>query len=321
MFKRINSLFHPDRFQGIGKTRRYFEGWYFKMVSKDENTALAIIPGVAMDEKGVQHAFIQILDGNKLAAQYHTFHIDAFKYRTDRFDVTIGDNHFTNDRIEVNLPLITGKLEFKNLIKWPGNLFSPGIMGPFTFIPFMECNHGILSMDHSIAGSLKIKDEDVDFNGGRGYSEKDWGHSFPSAYFWMQSNHFSDPEISFKASVARIPWLGTSFTGFISGLWYKGRLYQFTTYNSTQITKSFADKDKVELMFRNFKHNLHITAHRNHETELASPVAGYMEGRISESMAAKIDVKLLRKNGTVIFEDTGRSAALEVAGEIDKIVI
>jgi len=100
-------------------------------------------------------------------------------------------------------------------------------MGPYTFAPFMECNHGIVSMDHGISGSLVINGEEIDFTGGRGYIEKDWGHSFPSAYIWMQSNHFAANGISFKASVARIPWLTGNFTGFISGLMIDGRLYPF----------------------------------------------------------------------------------------------
>ncbi|MEZ4893124.1 MAG: tocopherol cyclase family protein [Saprospiraceae bacterium] len=37
---------------------------------------------------------------------------------------------------------------------------------------------------------LTINGEELDFTGGKGYMEKDWGRSFPSAYFWMQTNHF-----------------------------------------------------------------------------------------------------------------------------------
>ena len=50
---------------------------------------------------------------------------------------------------------------------------SPGIMGPYSFIPFMECYHGILSMNHKILGSLKYNDENISFNGGKCYMEKD----------------------------------------------------------------------------------------------------------------------------------------------------
>jgi hypothetical protein len=33
-----------------------------------------------------------------------------------------------------------------------------------------------------IDGKLTIADQDHDFSGGRGYIEKDWGQSFPSAW-------------------------------------------------------------------------------------------------------------------------------------------
>lgn len=45
-------------------------------------------------------------------------------------------------------------------------------MGPFAFVPFMECYHGIVSMDHIIQGELEIDGATVDFSNGRGYMEK-----------------------------------------------------------------------------------------------------------------------------------------------------
>ena len=45
-------------------------------------------------------------------------------------------------------------------------------MGPYSFIPFMECYHGILSMNHKILGSLKYNDENISFNEGKGYMER-----------------------------------------------------------------------------------------------------------------------------------------------------
>lgn len=56
---------------------------------------------------------------------------------------------------------------------------SPGIMGWYAWVPTMECYHGVVSLDHAISGKLMIEDQAHDFNGGRGYIEKDWGKSFP----------------------------------------------------------------------------------------------------------------------------------------------
>jgi tocopherol cyclase len=321
MFKKLHSLFHPEQFQGWGKTKRYFEGWYFKIVTEDQSKAFAFIPGIAMDVNGNQQAFIQVLDGKKRTAEYHKFDIKEFLPTSGKFEIGIADNSFSNDSMRLNLPSAQGQLHFSELTSWPNSWYSPGIMGPYSFVPFMECYHGILSMDHSIEGQMIIHGETIDFTNGRGYIEKDWGQSFPNAYFWMQSNHFSQSGISVKASVANIPWLGNSFVGFIAGVWLHDQLIQFTTYNGSKLIKSFANKNKVVLVFENKKYKLEIRAHRETPTKLASPISGFMDGRIEESMTSSIDVQLFDKiKHNILLIDTGNSAGLEVAGEVKKIM-
>ena len=68
MLNKLHAFFNPEQFQGWGKKRQYFEGWYFKIVNADESKALAIIPGIAMDAQGNRQAFIQVLDGKKKTA-------------------------------------------------------------------------------------------------------------------------------------------------------------------------------------------------------------------------------------------------------------
>ena len=120
----------------------------------------------------------------------------------------IDKNRFTTHSVDLDLPNIKGSLKFENVTPWSSSLFSPGIMGPFSFVPFMECYHGILSMDHSITGELSIKDKNIDFTSGRGYTEKDWGHSFPIGYVWMQSNHFSESKNEIqKGIIELLNWL------------------------------------------------------------------------------------------------------------------
>lgn len=320
MIKRLNALFHPEQYQGWGKTQRYFEGWYYKVVNAEETKAFAFIPGIAMDENGEKQAFIQILDGKKRTAEYHKFDATEFCPCNGKFEVLIANNFFSNNILKLDLPTVQGQLSFHQQRPWPSHFYSPGIMGPFSFVPFMECYHGILSMDHIITGELIINKEKIDFTNGRGYMEKDWGHSFPSAYFWMQTNHFSQPGISLKASVANIPWLGSSFVGHIAGVWLQNRLIQFTTYNGSRLLKSIADKEKVELVLENANHRLEIIAQREKATLLASPIAGFMDGRIEESMTSTIEVLLIdKKKNTIILQDTGRNAGLEVAGNIESL--
>jgi len=318
---RLHALFHPGEYHGWGRKRRYFEGWYYKVINRQEDRAYAFIPGIAMNETGEQHAFVQVLDGKKKLAEYHTFPPEAFRPSPGRLDIRIAGNRFTPDRLELDLPDIRGKLEFSGRIPWPVRWYSPGIMGPYAFVPFMECYHGILSMDHTISGELIMSGKSVDFTGGRGYMEKDWGHTFPSAYIWMQTNHFTFPGVSFKASVAKIPWLGSSFTGFIAGFYDGKRLYRFTTYNGTKLERCHANQETVELVLQNGKVRLEIQASRDHATALASPVGGLMDGRISESMTSELELRLTDlKENKIIFRDKARNVALEVAGKIEEIL-
>jgi hypothetical protein len=322
LFTKLHSFFNPEQFQGWGKTKKYFEGWYFKVVNANETKAFAFIPGIAMDENGNKQAFVQVLDGKRKTADYHRFDADRFEPTAKKFFVSIGKNSFSEKHLRLQLPGVSGELNFSGNIGWPKPFYSPGIMGPYAFAPFMECYHGIVSMDHVINGELIIDNSAIDFNNGRGYIEKDWGRSFPSAYFWLQTNHFSEPGISLKASVAKIPWIRNSFTGFIAGVWLKDKLIRFTTYNSTVLKKSFADKEKLELMMENRNYRLEILSHRDKATALASPILGLMDGRIEESMTAKTEVQLFdKKTKSFLLNDTGRNTAVEVAGKIKEIFV
>tara|TARA_B100001248_G_C27115548_1_gene333276 strand:+ start:43 stop:330 length:288 start_codon:yes stop_codon:yes gene_type:complete len=51
IFKRINAVFNPECYHGWGIDKRFFEGWYFKIISSDQNFAYAFITGVAMDKR------------------------------------------------------------------------------------------------------------------------------------------------------------------------------------------------------------------------------------------------------------------------------
>ncbi len=318
----LNNIFHPERFQGWNKKRQYFEGWYFKMVSESGNDALAIIPGIAMDEQGNKQAFIQVLDGKRKTAAYHRFPFELFTSSKKSFEISIGNNVFSSKLIQLDLEHIKGTLNFTGNIPWPKRFWSPGIMGPYSFVPFMECYHGIVSMNHTIDGEFILHGNKVDFSKGKGYLEKDWGKSFPSAYIWMQSNHFMNADVSLKCSVAKIPWMGTSFVGFIAGLWWNNQLIRFTTYNQSSIKKSFADLEHVIVILENSRYELEIIAVRDTPTALASPILGLMDGRIEETMNAVLHVKLTdQKSGNILYIDKGKHGGLEVAGKVNELFI
>ncbi len=72
----------PEKYHGKENSRPYFEGWYFKLSSPEDDFSLAVIPGVSMgqDEKD-DHSFIQVLFGNN--SHYVKFPRDKFKCKKD----------------------------------------------------------------------------------------------------------------------------------------------------------------------------------------------------------------------------------------------
>lgn len=321
----LRNVWRPEAYHGFGKRPPYFEGWYFKMVDATEQHRYAIIPGVFIGaEPGSSHAFVQTLDGVTGRSTYHRYPFEAFVAAQDRLDIRVGPNRFRRDAISLDITgtrqMVQGELRFSGGHPWPVTLTSPGIMGWYALVPFMECYHGVLSFDHAISGQLTVDGETLDFSGGRGYIEKDWGQSFPQAWIWMQSNHFSTPGASLTASVAIIPWLRSSFTGFIAGLWHDGRLYRFATYTGAQIERQETTDQSVTLHYvdrRRKGHRLEIVATRTHGGLLHSPERVAMLQRVTESLTATIRVKLIElDSGRVVFEDEGRHAGLEVVGDL-----
>jgi tocopherol cyclase len=324
----LDLTFHPERYHGYEKKPPFFEGWYYKMVSADRATRYAIIPGIFLsDDPARHHAFIQVFDGVSGRATYHRYPAEAFEAGKDRFYVRVGESLFTHDRIvlaidDVDLR-VSGELRFASPIAWPTTPFSPGIMGPFGYLPFMECYHGVLGLDHAVEGCLLIDDVPHDFTHGRGYIEKDWGQSFPSGWVWMQSNHFAQPGMSLTASIAEIPFAGTSFIGHIVGLWHQGVLHRFTTYLGAPTEKLDIDEAHVEWTLRNRTHRLQIRAHRAEATPLPGPDKIEMGKRVPETLRSRIELTLtpLKAGSPPSFVGVGECAALEVAGDWERLIV
>lgn len=326
MVNYIKKVMNPVWYHGHGKKPPFFEGWYFKCVTANESQKWAFIPGIFKNKAADKsHAFVQVLDGNNGSAYYHRYEADDFQAKDMAFDVQLGNNQFQIDYIQFDiddhLGKITGELRFQNQHPWDVNIFVPGVMGPFGWLPFLECYHGICSLDHTIEGSLNIYGNEIDFSGGRGYIEKDWGQSFPTGYIWQQSNHFEEIGTSLTASFATVPNVGRTFAGFIVGLWHEKQLYPFTTYNGAKIEYVHVTDEQVTWALRNRKYRLEVEATRAEGGLLLGPERENMHMRVDETLKSTIQVRLIeRSSNFVIFEGSGRNAALEVVGDLSMIV-
>lgn len=310
----------PFTFQGKNKKDEYFEGWYFKHVSADLKRIISFIPGISKGKDS--HAFIQVIiscsndDNNIINTYYYRFPIESFSCSRDPFNLVINGNKFSNEGIELNLKnreiSIQATIKFSEFVPIKRNILSPNAMGCFAYIPFMQCNHDIISMNHNINGYVAIDNRIIDFKHGKGYIEKDWGLSFPKEYIWLQSNHFKDNSASIMFSLAHIPFMGTEFQGFICNITFKEEEHRFATYNNSRVDKLIYSENLLEIVVTKRAYKLFIHVNLNeHSGSLKAPINGDMNNIIKEGLSGRAHIRLL-KNSNILFEDTGSPCAIEI---------
>jgi hypothetical protein len=306
-------------FQGKNKKKHYFEGWYFKCISADRKQAIAIIPGMAIDPKGKKHAFIQVINAVTGKTWYHHFSDADFTALADQFEVKIEQNTFNAQGLSLNIDTaeggVKGKLTFDNIHPFPSGRKNPGIMGPFGMIPLMECYHAIIDLYHEIKGVIQLDGEELDFNGGVGYIEKDYGRSFPKTYLWLQASHFATSNATFVFSRARIPFLGREFPGFFAYFTnFEALTCRFATYNHSRLETWEVDKEEGSCTGKLVgpAGTLTFKAQMKGGGRLRAPVDGLMDREIIESITAEVWVKLTDRQGNVLFESTSSEAGMEI---------
>ena len=317
MFSKIWNSF---LFQGNLNKKKYFEGWYYKMVTSDQSYTLALIPGISLNEDNT-HAFVQVfitsLDSGKktIKTDYIVYEINDFSFDRKNLKLTVDKNDFFTNKIKLEINKdqteISGELEFKDIIPIRRTIIRPSIMGFFAYIRFMECYHGVISLTHNISGKLKLNGKEVNFDGGKGYIEKDWGKSFPESYVWMQSNHFSNSGTCLMLSHATIPFLGLKFKGLIAVLYFNKKEYRFATYNFSRVKVVEVKKNYVHYVIKKFKYKLEIEAWNSETTNLKSPKEGAMNQTIKEGLSGEIKINLYHKSD-LIYSDTGLKSGLEI---------
>ena len=323
----MKTILNPDLFHGNKKKLNFFEGWYFKIVDKKGLYKLAIIPGIALGNKDLDHhSFIQVVDCKNIKYNYIKFKKSDFSYDNTQgiFNVSILSNEFSLSHMNLNLVYIDsnkkytikGSLEFTDIFKWNGSILNPGSMGFYNYLNFMECYAQVCALDGNIIGSLNINGEEIDFTGGSVYIEKNWGSSFPRSWVWIQSNDFDTPDVSITCSLATIPFPVRDFKGFLIGLRIKDKFYKFTTINRSKLTIKQINND-MNLVITNKNYKLTLHAHSNIDDFVLcyGPKNGHMVPMVKETLCANVDVILEdTKNNTIIFNETGRNTGVEYGG-------
>lgn len=261
-------------------------------------------------------------------------------------------NHYEQKHLSVK-----GKIEMINQTRIPTSTLNPGVMGPFAFLPFLECYHGIVSMYHDANGKVDFTNSDgtlessISLDQGTGYIEKDHGIRFPKSWIWLQTHSFhQNPKsrgssLLFSAadvptlsdSVSKIPKVGeflvakTMMTGFLlvfyhaeSKKTYNLSLFTGATINRIDFKYVTEADDRlfqladIKVSLRNVSIQLNVRRELGQGIPLRAPTSKEMHLAIEESLNVEVHVQLF-VDGALAFDDVGKEAGLEVVGDIIKI--
>lgn len=287
-------------FRSTRETGPYFEGWYFKHQNR-QGQILALIPAFHTDREGRRTASLQVISGDK------SWWLEYPEAQVSRrpLQVQVGQCSFGSRGMELQIRReglsLQGALQYG-----PFTPLRSDIMGPFRFFAGMQCSHGVISMGHSLSGTLELNGERLDFTGGTGYIETDRGRSFPSRYLWTQCVWDGAEQGSLMLAIAAIPLPVGSFTGCICSVLYQGREYRLATYRGARIEAWSPSGAAI----RQGKYRLEAELLNEQRQPLRAPVEGSMERTIHESLRAEVHCRF-RQGNRLLFQHTDPCASFE----------
>jgi len=275
--------------------RNYFCGWYYRCQSDCQT--LAVIPSFHKARAG-DFCMIQLITDTE------SFHVQlpCSDYEESSGQMTIADSQFGMDGITLDIETadlsVTGSLRFGTLTP-----IQYDIMGPFRYIPYLQCRHSVFSMRHCVDGELRINDKTYVFQNATGYMEGDRGYSFPREYVWTQCS-FSNGAL--MLSIADIPFGVFHFTGVIGIVLLEEKEYRLATYLGAKAVKITQE----EILVRQGKYTLTIKPQQFSGHPLPAPIAGAMERTIHEHPSCKVHYHF-EKDGVRILGMDAPNAAFE----------
>ena len=322
----MNTLKNPNLYHGKNKTKNFFEGWYYRIVTKDNSRTFAFIPGISLGNNAVEnHSFIQLLDGNNKFYHYFKYNETSFSTKNNPFKVRIDNNSFRMNGISLDIYKdslsLKGYLVFSNIRKWDDSTLNPGSMGFYNYLTFMECYSQVCAINGTCSGILNYNGEVIDFTGGTVYIEKNWGKSFPLEWLWVQCNTFNDNRCSLTCSFGHIPFPIKSFKGFLIAITVDDILYKFTTLNKSKITMDLSNDVEVIATNKNLRLTFKTLSNTDEFILCYGPKNGEMTPYVNESLISTVYLKLENKTtNEIIYEGIGSNAGIEYGGKLLDII-
>jgi tocopherol cyclase len=251
-------------YQWRGGTRRFFEGWYFRVILPEHRQTFAFIYSIEDPQGGQPHSggTAQILgpdDGyfcrtfgnvNQFWAWPDRLGLGHWRIADprcpgwlppDNFSQTIPDGYqVTADWHQGRLTdpssgeVVTWAYTIAPVYGW-GRPDQPqqATAGWLSQWQIFEPGWQILMAHGYATGWIEWQNRRYDFIDAPAYSEKNWGGAFPTQWFWLSSNAFEGiADLTMTAGGGRRQVLTWEEEVAMVGIHYQGQFYEFMSWNA-----------------------------------------------------------------------------------------
>lgn len=311
---------------------RFFEGWYYRVTLPQLGESFAFMYSIEDPQGGQAYSggAAQILGPGDRYLWRTLPDVTGFWGAGDRLDLS----HYRRDRqgegyaatSERNQGYLcdpaTGfycrwDYQIQPLYGW-GNPHEPqqATAGWLSHLPIFDPGWQIL-MAHGLAnGVIDWHGQEYYLEQAPAYSEKNWGRSFPKAWFWLNCNSFTDePDLALTAGGGKRQVLTWEETVALIGIHYRGQFYEFAPWNS-RVTWAIAPWGRWEMAAESDRYRVELLGTTTHPgTPLRAPTHGGLAFCCRDTMRGEMTLKLTQNHGEEICTAHSTTGGLEVGGE------
>jgi len=313
----------------------FFEGWYYRVLDPTNRESYIVIVAYGR-AAGATNAFIQVSrssDRKTWTTSIPGFDVNALQRKAGTFDAAVGGVRFTANSIKGSFVASNGErvdldLAISGCRYWgaPSDPGSRVTMGFAVQAPGVNTRWDVHHLRSLADGTIVTNGARKTFTKAYVHQEKNWGNGFPSHWIWMQANQFNGKDAAFVASGGPIFGFGNSPEGYMAGLRYEGKFYDFKTQTgATFTTASYQNGHwQLEAFDALGQHRLVVDGFGSLDAAAAVPIlvpsaSGPTFGA-AENLNGRLLITLYQRSGITswspIVNLESSSAALEAGGSL-----
>jgi tocopherol cyclase len=331
-----------------GSSRRFFEGWYYRLTLPSISRSFAFMYSIDDPAGGTLHTggAVQILGsddryvcrsfpnpnrfwakGSSLSLGHwgkSTFSFSPQLVSCDRFADNVREGYqatATLNQGQIYDPLIDGYhrwcYEIKPIYGWgqPQGL-QRATAGWLSYLPIADPGWQVLIAKGLATGWIEWYGQRWEFQDALAYSEKNWGRSFPSKWFWINALVFEqEPDLTVTAvGGIRQFWNQQEAIGLI-GIHHQGRFYSFDRHHY-RISWQVAPWGYWRMVAEGDRGTLEIEGKTDEKgSYVRVPTENGLKFRCRDTCNGRLTLKLSDRAGKCLIHAHTELAGLEIGGE------